>query len=272
MDNKDSKSQYNIDEVDNIIDGNLNSGQEDINDAPLYVIEDSDSVDSNSSENSSDNIVVDSEEKKEADTDSITVNESGEKAPEIKRGNANAFLLMFKILVSPVEGWKALKRQNWTPDILGSKLFYPLLALAAVVKYIMEYFFDGRDVTSSLTMAVGAFISYFFGYFLIQLLSGLIFPKHVSDAVKSDFGKVFVMMSISTSVLFYIIYVLLPMLTAVTFFLPLWTIYIITRGIRFIRVPRDKETATIVITCMLVIGVPIFCSGIFELLLIERGV
>lgn len=237
---KDKDLLYNIDDEEQTAGKRSRKGTSE-SDKPLYVIEDEGDVDPEND-----------------DCDSSEENH----AP----GSKNAFMLMLQILVSPVEGWKSLKRQYWNQEILGSRLFYPILAVATMLKFIMEMFIDGREVTVAVTSSIVVFITFFFGYFLMQLVAGIIMPKESAEKLKTDFGKCFLMMNFSTLVLFFIIYELLPMLSAVTFFLPIWTIYIICRGIRFLRVPKDKEISTTVLTCILVLGVPVFCSWCFEII------
>ena len=46
----------------------------------------------------------------------------------------------------------------------------------------------------------------------------------------------------ATLPVFYMFYRLLPILGPMLVFLPLWTIYLVFRGVRFLRLPKEKES------------------------------
>ncbi|MDE6381676.1 MAG: hypothetical protein K2L57_02300, partial [Muribaculaceae bacterium] len=73
-----------------------------------------------------------------------------------------------------------------------------------------------------------------------------------------DIGRQFVMLTMSTLAVFWILIQVMPMFEPVLVFLPLWTIYLIYKGIRVLRVPSEVENSTTGLMCMLIIGVPIF--------------
>lgn len=216
------------------------------NDSPLYIV----------SEESVERDKIVKEMSEDEDKEDIT------EGKEIK---GSPFMALLKILINPVNGWKSFRRKKWSPEYVARDCFYPLLAVAAALRYIMLFFFDGHsDVTTALTSAVVVFITFFFGYYVVTLLSSLLMPSGCSEIFKTDDGKKFVMMNISSLVLFLIIYELLPMLTAITVFLPLWTIYIVCRGMRFMHIPKEKENSATGMACVLILGIPALCGWLFD--------
>lgn len=174
---------------------------------------------------------------------------------------------MFRIMFNPVEGWKALKRARLATETVASKCFYPILALTAISEFAILW--NGIDPTlnNAVVRAVTCFISFFFGYFVSILLSELILPKQSRGVLKTNFGKEFVMICMSTLALFKIFLNLLPMMSPVIVFLPLWTIYLIFKASKTLRVPKDSENSTTVMLCVLIIGAPLLFSWIMEKLL-----
>ena len=185
-----------------------------------------------------------------------------------KPSRPSAIALMIKILLTPIEGWKALRRARLKTDDVAASCFYPLLALAALSKFSLFFYEANMTLADVAKAGLVAFVTFFFGYFLVLFFAGFLLPRQSREALKNEFGKQFVLMSMSTYVLFYILMVLLPMLDPVLVFLPGWTIYCIYRGVRFLRVPKEKESATIGIMCLLVIGCPILCNWIFTEILL----
>lgn len=184
-----------------------------------------------------------------------------------KEGSPSAFLLMLKVLASPLEGWKSIRRSGLKPEKVARDCFYPLCAVVAVCQF-MAFFYDVETtVTKVLVNACVAFVSVFFSYFLVIVASQFLMPKGAKEAMQTPFAKVFVMIALSTLCLFYIIYEFLPMFEAIIVFFPLWTVYIICQGSRFLKFPAARSTTSLFILCLLIVGVPILLGWGFDRLL-----
>ncbi|MDE6296562.1 MAG: hypothetical protein K2L89_01840, partial [Muribaculaceae bacterium] len=103
--------------------------------------------------------------------------------------------------------------------------------------------------------------------FTIILLCGLLLPKAASNVFKKDIGKEFVMMNMSTLALFFTAMNLFPMIDAVLVFLPIWTIYLIYKGVKILRVPAEIESRTKIVLTFLMIGVPLLWEWLVGLAL-----
>ncbi len=169
---------------------------------------------------------------------------------------SSVFKLLIKILTNPVEGWKAVRREKLSVERAQHSCFYPLLALLALSNFA-HLFYDSRvELSEVIISAVTNFVGYFAGYFCIVILLKTLLPKDSGKAMDTDFGKVFVIMNLSSLCIFFTAMELLPMLSPVLIFLPLWTVYVICRGTRFFRFPEDKTIYCTTLLCLLIIGVP----------------
>lgn len=175
-------------------------------------------------------------------------------------------LLFLKTLVSPRQGWKQLRRSGIEPARFLSGALYPLTALASVSCFIEMAYDRNAELSAVLISAVATFISFFLGYFLIQVFARIFLRGKGAKAIDTPFGKIFTACSLSSLALFGAVGKLLPMLEAVTFFLPLWTVYMISRGITFLC-HGDRESYSAVIMSVLMIGVPLLCGYFFPLIL-----
>lgn len=184
-----------------------------------------------------------------------------------KDDSPSPFRLMLKVMMQPIEGWKAVRRAFLTPERAQQGCFYPLLALLATSKFSLMLYYPTKKLPETLIDAVSSFVSFFFGYFLIVIFLKIFMPGESKKTFDSDFGKVFVIISLSTLCLFYTLADAFPMLWAVLIFLPLWTIYIICRGTRFLKFSQNKQIASTFILCLIIIGIPFALSWIFEILL-----
>lgn len=166
--------------------------------------------------------------------------------------------LLLRTMLTPVEGWKALKRARFKTDAFAARCFYPLIALAAFSEVASLFYEANKTFADWATEGLATFVSFFFGYFTVIMLGSWILPKKSRYFLHRDIGRQFVMLNLSTMALFWTLIQALPMLEPVLVFLPLWTIYLIFKGVRVLRVSADVENSTTGYLCMLIIGVPIF--------------
>lgn len=173
----------------------------------------------------------------------------------------------FRILSNPTDGWKSLKRSKFGEDKVARCLFYPVLALASVSE-LTELFYnaDGSDSSLVATIII-TFITFFFSYFTVLIGGGLMLPKVCGDMLRSNFGKEYVMINITTLAMFYLLYRLFPLAGPIIGFLPLLTVYIAYKGIKLLRIPYEKETYTGCVIVGLLIGSPLLWNWIFTDLL-----
>lgn len=177
------------------------------------------------------------------------------------------FRLMLRVMMQPIEGWKSIRRAALSPESAQQRCFYPLLAIMAASRFAMMLYYPTKKLSETLIESVCSFVSFFFGYFFIVILLKLVMPGDSKKTFDSDFGKVFIIISLSTLCLFYTLADTFPMLWAVLIFLPLWTIYIICRGTRFLKFPQNKQIAATFILCLIIIGIPSVLSWVLEVLL-----
>lgn len=188
--------------------------------------------------------------------DSYVLEDSEETSPGQPGNRKSPFLLMLEILFNPVVGWKSLRRAKITAETIQSECFYPLLAILAVSEFAQLFYSSSVTLSEVLIDAVVSFVSFFAGYYCIMLALELFLPKEAKVRFNTEFGKVFVLTALSTLCLFFIAIELLPILWSLLIFLPLWTVYVICRGVRFFIFPENCKLRSTIILCLLTIGVP----------------
>lgn len=185
-----------------------------------------------------------------------------EASPEDVKVSKNLFLLLAKIMSTPVEGWKSFRRLKLKPEAVASGCFYPLAALAAVSKFAGMYYDSSQDVHASVLGAFGIFISFFFGYFTSLLGARLLLPVVVKENLPKEVARGYIMINMSTLAIFMTLYNCLPMLEPIVVFMPLWTIYLIFKGVKILRVPKEKTAVTECILTLCIIGAPLLWNSI----------
>ena len=236
-----------------------------LDDAPLYALPDKPEEHEETYTEEDDK--EDEEEDEEGEIDSGAGAEAEPEA-EVKK-KPSPFAVMLQTMLGPMEGWKTLKRARFTTEEFASRCFYPMIAFAALSEGSILFYEANMTTADWAKSGLSTFITFFFGYFTVLLLGSVVLPKQSRDVLKKDVGKQFVMLSMSTLALFWAVIQLLPMLEPVLVFLPLWTIYIVFKGVRRLRVPKDVENSTTGLVCMLIIGVPVLWNWVMTELLLK---
>lgn len=187
------------------------------------------------------------------------INSAKEKAEENSRnkGGVSVFGLLLKTMFNPVEGWKSIRRHKIKPETAQKECLYPLLAVYAVSMFAILAYSAKADLSDVVVNAVTSFVSFFFGYFCIVIALRHILPGPVAELFDADFGKTLVVISLSSLCLFFTLTELLPMLWAILIFLPLWTVYMICRATKFMKIPEDRQLLTVGLLNLTIIGTPI---------------
>lgn len=202
-------------------------------------------------------------DEKDMETDMDEEEDEEEDYEDNSGQNRNPVIMMLRTLLTPIEGWKAIRRSKITPESFAAGCFYPLIAFASVSEFCGLIYGEDISVSTLLVKALLVFLAFFLGYFGTLVVGRLLIPEG-NRILDEKFGKVFVMNVISTLAVFFILLMALPMLEPILVFLPLWTIYVICRGTRFLRFREGKEASSTCILCFLVIGMPLFMGWIFS--------
>ncbi len=176
------------------------------------------------------------------------------------------FLMLFSILMTGTAGWKDLRRSRIKPEQAAAGCFYPLLALAAACRFASWFYLPEFDLSSTLVSAASIFASFFFSYFAVQVVCKWIFPYAAKAKTETPFFKLLVQYALSSLALFSIPAEILPMLEPVTVLLPIWTAFIITKGIRFLRLPEKYVNRCMAIIVLSVIVMPFLFMWICDLI------
>lgn len=193
--------------------------------------------------------------------------EEGIENKEAETPKKSAFSLMLKILLSPVEGWKNLRRSRISIETLQSGCFYPLLALLALSNFADYLYSVNVNLSQVITKAVVAFVSFFFANFSIPVLLCIVTPKDMHEKIKGNYGKAYFIIALSTLAMFSFVTELLPMIWPILIFLPIWTIYLMFKGVRFFHFEQKQEMKFYIMSIVSVIGIPMLIDWIFNIIM-----
>lgn len=171
--------------------------------------------------------------------------------------------LILRLLISPVYIWKQIKRMHIPSQKFNCFTLFPIIGLAGLSKFINSFFWNHGGIQNAVPKAIETICSFFFGYFIILILGKLLLPPPHSLTMDTDYGKNFISANLSTLALFESAYQLFPILQPILVFLPVWTVYIISRGVRFLTRDQETQTKTTTILSVLIVGVPLGMTWLF---------
>lgn len=199
--------------------------------------------------------------------DESGIEEESDSVEQKSQSRFRALGLLLKIMFSPVEGWKSLRRSKIGVEEIQSGCFYPLLALLAMSKFADFFYSVNVSLTQVVTEAIVAFVAFFFGYFCIPVVLSWVLPKDMTEKYDCNFGKIYTVVALSTLVIFSIFQDVLPMLWPILIFLPIWTLYIMFKGVRFFFFENGRDMRFFLMAGAAVIGVPLIIDYVLKLIM-----
>lgn len=175
---------------------------------------------------------------------------------ESKAKSGSPILMLMEILVTGTAGWKRLRRSRLTPDQTAAGCLYPILALASICRFADWFYLPDFILSNTLIRAFSVFISFFLSYFAVQVVCRWLFPFEAKAKTETPYFKLVVQYALASLALFLIPSELVPVLEPLTVFLPIWTAFIITKGIRFLRLPHSCENRCMVTIVVTTIAMP----------------
>lgn len=190
----------------------------------------------------------------------------GKNPTEKSKGHHTPFLLLLNILMTGTAGWKDLRRSRLKPEQTAAGCFYPLIALASVCRFADWFYHPEFNLSATLVSAVSIFASFFFSFFAVQVVCRWLFPASAKSKTETIYFKLLEQYALSSLALFLIPAEVLPILETITVFLPIWTAFIITKGIRFLNLPEQYHNRCMVTIIVTVIVMPYLFMWICDII------
>lgn len=227
----------------------------------FYNLEDEEDV--VSSFNAEGTLDVDIEEEGDLEIDDLEEAAWEGERPEKAAKKKPLILSLFGCILSPVEGFKNIKRLDVSAERFASDCFYPLIALSAVSNFAALFYTEDSTIVSCLIAGIITFITFFFGYFTVMLCGRWLLDSETRERMGTNYAKNFVMACTCSLIVCYTIYNLFPMLGPVVSLMPIWTIYLVNRGSNFLGKNNNSALRTKVILSFLIIFAPLMWNWLF---------
>lgn len=184
--------------------------------------------------------------------------------PDRQRTSKNPVWLFIKLMFGPVEGWRDLRRTKLSARAFEFGCFFPLILIAGLSS-IADFMHNSATTTASvLVKSITTAVAFLLTYYGTAILCEIMLPQKVCKALRTSFGSIYIMAVISPLVLASIIGSWAPILEPAMFFMPIFSIYLIVKGVKFLRIPSDTHYKTIAWMSFATIGLTILFKYIFS--------
>ena len=160
-------------------------------------------------------------------------------------------------MTMPTLGWENALQRGPRPEIAVLRFLLPLSLLSAGSEFFSMLYQVQLNFTTVLVSSVITFCSFFLGYYLALVFAKIFLPKDARDFPSTSYGKLMTMIGIGTLAFFHILMMALPMFDFIIEFFPLWTIFIIFRGMKMVVVSAEKQMISLAVMCMVIICSPV---------------
>lgn len=168
----------------------------------------------------------------------------------------NPWLLFLHLLIAPKLGWRRIKSAGFGLEDYARRLFYPLLALMAACRFVDKIYYSGVPLWKLLQEALALFVAGFAGFYLVSLLARMFLPTVTRIKIDSGFGRIYIMTVMGVLALAMTVNELLPWLGMMLLVLPIYSTYILVKGLKPLRVPPDELMPSAIVMTVLCLGVP----------------
>ena len=170
-----------------------------------------------------------------------------------------------RTMIMPTSGWELARESGPSPELATIRFFLPLCLISGASVFLSKFYPGQETFASLLVEAVISFCSFFLGYYMAIVFAKLFLPKEARGFPLTKYGRLLTMTGVSTLAIFHILFSALPMFDFVFEFLPLWTIFLLYKGIHPDDIGKERYPLSLGVMCVVVICSPILVEWIFSL-------
>lgn len=172
-----------------------------------------------------------------------------------------------QLVLAPVKGWEDISADGLNDNLLLKQGLLPLLVLTAISSFISLIFEADVSIVGVLQQAIITFMKYFATYYLACLVFTLYLPRCISVEFSLKKCHTFIIYGITLLSLVNIVENCIPVELAVLFIMPIYVLYILWRGLRYMCVSFEGVGTFIFITILSILLPPYMLQYLFEIVL-----
>lgn len=170
------------------------------------------------------------------------------------------------IMTVPSQGWSLTRHNGPAPDIATLRFLLPVSLISGGAEFLSLLYPGAQPFTSILVAAVITFVSFFIGYYLALVFAKLFIPKEARGFPSTDYGKLLTMAGVGTLAIFHFLFKALPMFDFIIEFFPIWTIFLVFRGMKYADIPPEKWAFSMGVMCVVIICSPVVVEWVLAII------
>lgn len=173
---------------------------------------------------------------------------------------------IFLLIVNPSNGWTEIKRFNVPVQNMLSKVYYPLLAVAAVTSFTTILYGNSKALSYFVQISIITFAKFFFGYLISSYLLGVIFPQLSGSKDRENKLHIFLLYNYCILVILDILRNILPVALTFLDIFPLYIIFVVWKGMDYLNID-ENYVKFVVIASSVILLIPYCIRNILLFLL-----
>ena len=175
---------------------------------------------------------------------------------------------IFCVITSPRYGWEVINDSNIPVGRVMRSAYLPLLFVLALSCFVPMIYDRTIPFSTSLMTGIVMFSTYFISYYMIVYLLGGAYPELVKTQGSSARLNDYILYNLIFLVLLMILRNLLPSDFTPVLFLMLYLPWMAYRGTGNLFVHKDKVNRFVVISSVLLLGLPLALEALLGLFVI----
>lgn len=174
---------------------------------------------------------------------------------------------MLQLILAPVKGWEDVSADGYGGRDLLVKGFIPFIALSSLTVLLKLFYSPDATVVVGLQQVVVCFVKYFVSYYLAAFLFTLFLPTCIEGELSMVKVQTFILYGLGLLAMVNIIKNCIPVELALSFMMPIYVLYILWRGLRYMSISFNGVGTFILLIIFALIAPPYGLQYLFNFIL-----
>lgn len=174
---------------------------------------------------------------------------------------------MLQLVLAPVKGWEDVEADNFSGRDLLVKGFIPFIVLTSLTVLLRLAYHPDIHIAGALQQMVVCFIKYFVSYYLTVFLFTLYLPTCIEGEISMKKCHTFIVYGVGLLAAVNIIQNCIPVELALSFLMPIYVLYIMWRGLRYMHISFNGIGTFILLVIFALIAPPYALQYLFNFIL-----
>lgn len=175
---------------------------------------------------------------------------------------------IFCVITAPKYGWEVINESNIPTGKVLRSAYLPLLCALVLSCFVPMLYDHTITFSTSLMTGIVLFSTYFISYYIIIYLLGGFYPELVKTEGATARLNDYILYNLILLVLLRVLRNLLPSDFTPVLFLMVYLPWMAYRGTDHLFVKKDKVAKFVVISSVLLLGLPLLLEALLSLLII----